>query len=143
MSHSVRTCLLYSSLLLMLLSPGSMKAQDVFPSNVGEQMRYTAYIEMPKAYLSGVCILLHEGDVVKGCLFNEFGLTALDFTYCLQKQKVKLHSVVPQLDKWYIRRMLKKDLLQLMQRLQQGDTQYRNERHQITYQLTPIHETTE
>jgi hypothetical protein len=127
-----------------LLLGFSVKLQaQTFPSNDGEQIRYSAYIEMPKAYLSGICILQHDGDVVNGCLFNEFGVTTLDFTYCLQKQKIKLHDVLPMMDKWFIRRVLKKDLRQLMQRLQQGETQYKNERQHITYQLTPIHETEE
>ena len=104
-------------------------------------MRYDAYIQLPRAYVSGIC-MLREGDSVKGSLFNEFGITALDFTYCLRKQKIKLHSVMPMMDKWYIRRVLKKDLRQLMARLQQGETQYQNERRHITYQLTPAHDTT-
>ena len=107
-------------------------------------MRYTAYIEMPKAYLSGICILWHDGDMVKGSLFNEFGVTALDFTYYIYKEKVKLHDVMAQMDKWYIRRVLKKDLRQLMLQLQQGKTTYENQRQHIKYQLTPIaHETEE
>ncbi len=93
---------------------------------------------MPRAYVSGVCVLQTDGDTVRGCLFNEFGVTALDFTYDSQRQKVKLHHVVKMLDRWYIRRVLRKDLAQLMIRLQRGETQYRNERRQITYQFTPI-----
>lgn len=122
----------------LLLSAVSSSAQTVYPSADGQRARYSAYIELPQAYVSGICVLLNDGGVVKGSLFNEFGLTALDFTYCPQRQKVKLHSVVAMMDKWYIRRVLRKDLAQLMQRLQQGETQYRNERRHITYQFTPI-----
>lgn len=132
-------CLLFVSLLLLA---GRLGAQTAFPTSEGERMRYDAYIQLPRAYVSGICILLREGDSVKGSLFNEFGITALDFTYCLRKQKIKLHSVMPIMDKWYIRRVLKKDLRQLMARLQQGETQYQNERRHITYQLTPAHDTT-
>ena len=141
MKLSARKYLLCVSLLW--LSATSLAAQ-VFPSSEGERMRYTAYIEMPKAYLSGICILWHNGDVVRGSLFNEFGVTALDFTYYIYKEKVKLHDVMAQMDKWYIRRVLKKDLRQLMLQLQQGKTTYENQRQHITYQLTPIaHETEE
>lgn len=141
MKLSARKYLLCVSLLW--LSATSLAAQ-VFPSSEGERMRYTAYIEMPKAYLSGICILWHDGDVVKGSLFNEFGVTALDFTYYMYKEKVKLHDVMAQMDKWYIRRVLKKDLRQLMLQLQQGKTTYENQRQNIKYQLTPIaHETEE
>ena len=134
MKLSTQVCLLCVSLLVY----SARLSAQTFPSSDGEQLRYSAYIELPKGYVSGICVLQHEGDVVKGCLFNEFGVTALDFTYCLQKQKVKLHDVLPAMDKWYIRRVLKKDLSQLMQQLQQGRTRYENQRRHITYQLTPI-----
>lgn len=141
MKLSARKYLLCVSLLWLCAT--SLAAQ-VFPSSEGERMRYTAYIEMPKAYLSGICILWHDGDVVKGSLFNEFGVTALDFTYYMYKEKVKLHDVMAQMNKWYIRRVLKKDLQQLMLQLQQGKTTYENQRQHIKYQLTPIaHETEE
>lgn len=122
MRRLVLICLLFVSVL-------SMAQTDT---------RYAAYIEMPRAYVSGVCVLQTDGDTVRGCLFNEFGVTVLDFTYDSQRQKVKLHHVVKMLDRWYIRRVLRKDLAQLMIRLQRGETQYRNERRQITYQFTPI-----
>ncbi len=110
-------------------------AQSAFPETEGDRIRYAASIEMPKAYLSGICVLLREGDVVRGSLFNEFGVTALDFTYHPENQKVKLHHVISMMDKWYIRRVLRKDLAQLMLRLQQGETTYHNERRHITYQF--------
>jgi len=134
MKPSMRSCLLCLSLWLALAA----KAQGVFPSADGEPMRYAASIEMPKGYVSGICVMRCDGDEVRGCLFNEFGVTAIDFTYCVRKQKVRLHSVLPMLDKWYIRRVLKKDLRQLMQQLQHGLTRYENERQHITYQLIPM-----
>ena len=42
------------------------------------------------------------------------------------------------MDKWYIRRVIRKDIAQLMIRLQNGVTQYQNERHHIQYQFLPI-----
>lgn len=115
-----------------------LQAQSVFPSHEGEQIKYTAYIEMPHAYISGVSVLLKEDNLIKGCLFNEFGITALDFTYDTNRKKVKLHSILKMMDKWYIRRVIRKDIAQLMMRLQNGVTQYQNERHNIQYQFLPI-----
>ena len=115
-----------------------LTAQVSFPSNEGERARYSAYIEMPRGYISGVCILVNNEGIIKGSIFNEFGITALDFSYDPQRQKVRLYSVVAMMDKWYIRRVLKKDLAQLMLRLQQCEFSYRNERRHITYQFTPI-----
>lgn len=119
-------------------------AQAMFPSGEEERMRYSAYIEMPKGYISGIMILKKvkrkkgkkvKGGEVRGCFFNEFGLTAMDFTYYPDKRKVKLGSVINMLDKWYIRRVIRKDLTHLMSRLEEGDSCYVNERQRITYRV--------
>ena len=109
--------------------------------------RYSAYISMPRGYVSGLLVLLHEDEVVghasqrgtvKGSIFNEFGITALDFTYDRRKDKVKLHSVIKMMDKWYIRRVLRRDLREALKRLEQGDSIYENRRYHINYKFTPI-----
>jgi hypothetical protein len=131
------------SLLFFLAFSVDAWSQQSFPGQPGDKVRYTAYIEMPKAYISGVCVLVNDGNEVKGCLFNEFGISAIEFSYLLQKDKVKLHDVMPVMNKWYIKKVLKKDLRQLMHCLQQGVTQYKNERRRLSYTLTPITENKE
>lgn len=132
-------CLLFVSLLYATM----MHAQAAFPVNEGERIRYNAYIEMPRAYISGIGVLLKEGEMIKGSLFNEFGITALDFTYDPKRQKVKLHHVIQMMDKWYIRRVVRKDIAQLMLCLQKGETRYVNGKRHINYQFIPIeHEVT-
>ena len=128
-------CLLFNSLL-----QNSAVAQDknLLPLHEGECIRYDAYIEMPHAYISGICILLNDGQVIKGSLINEFGITAIDFIYYPKKEKIKLCSVFGAMDKWYIRRVLRKDLAQLLQCLKQGETQYINKRRNITYNFKPV-----
>jgi hypothetical protein len=42
------------------------------------------------------------------------------------------------MDKWYIRRVLRKDLGRLMEALHHGETVYHNNHRNITYQMTPI-----
>lgn len=110
----------------------------MFPFSEGERCKYAACIEMNGSYLSGICVLLKEDGIIKGCLFNEFGVTALDFTYQPERNKVKLHHVIKMIDKWYIRRVLRKDMAQVMTGLQNGKSDYQNERRKITYQFTPI-----
>ena len=132
--------LLCVSLLTVLSS--RLQAQTYFPSSEGECIRYTAHIEMPKGYISGICMLQKEGDVVKGCLFNEFGITALDFTYQPNQGKVKIHHLVAMMDKWYIRKVLRKDLVHLMRNLQTGKTCYINQRRHIQYRFTPDSDST-
>jgi len=132
-------CLAFVSLLMSL--PLEAQAQQTgFPRTEGDRARYDAYIEMPKAYLSGICILLMEEEEIKGSVFNEFGITALDFTYDIQKKRVKLHSVIKMMDKWYIKKVLRKDLAKVMEVLQQGNTEYTNERRHILYRFTPAND---
>lgn len=121
-----------------MLSAQTLQAQSVLPSQEGECRQYTAYIEMPKGYVSGVCVLQKENDDIKGCLFNEFGITALDFTYNTARRKMTLHNVIKMMDKWYIRRVLRKDVAQLMQCLEKGETHYQNASRHISYQMKPI-----
>ena len=138
MKASVHLYLLCIKLLLAL--PISVQAQTTFPSAEGERAKYAAYIEMPKAYVSGICVLLQEDGLIKGSLFNEFGITALDFTYNPQRDKIKLHSVMKMMDKWYIRKVLKKDLRQVMKTLKEGQTEYTNQRRHIVYRFHGIEE---
>lgn len=133
----MRRLALICFLFVSLQSTIKMLAQTKFPMLNGEDVRYSCYIEMPHSYISGICLLMKENEVIKGSLFNEFGITVLDFTYSTIRQKVKLHNVIKMLDKWYIRRVLRKDLAQLMICLQKGETQYYNERQHITYKFTP------
>jgi hypothetical protein len=93
---------------------------------------------MKNMYVSGVCILIRQTDGVKGCLFNEFGITLLDFYYDAKRDNVKLHSVMKKMDKWYIRRVLRSDLRALIHELQHGCTTYEDKKHNIYYSLTVI-----
>ena len=87
---------------------------------------------------SGVCVLFNEGTVIQGSLFNEFGITALSFSYDIKKEKIKLYSVVKLMDKWYIKKILKKDLKQLMKCLQKGESVYQDEKYYVTYSFSTL-----
>jgi hypothetical protein len=113
-------------------------AKSLLPQEDGSRTKFTTTIEMPKGYVSGICVIMLEGDVLKGSIFNEFGITAMDFTYQIQKEKVKLISVLPMLNKWYIKRVLKKDLKAVIKGLEQGKTTYENTRRHILYQFLPL-----
>lgn len=127
------------SIVLFLAPTVSAHAQAMYPSNVGDKARYAAIIETPKAYLSGICILYHDdnGDI-KGSFFNEFGISAIDFTYIAKKDKVKLHHVIKMMNKWYIRRVLRHDLREVLQQLKNGNGNYTNTKYHLTYQFTPV-----
>ena len=107
---------------------------------VAQKCKYAAMIETDKGYVSGICFLSEEGDTVKGSIFNEFGISVLDFTYLRSRQKVRLENVIKMLDKWYTKRVLRKDLVQVLENLQRGLSSYRNEKYHILYQFTRLYE---
>lgn len=72
--------------------------------------RYQFELEKPGAGISGILLLQRDGDEIKGSLINEFGVSALDFVYNESNGGLKLINVVSFLDKWYIKRVLKRDL---------------------------------
>jgi hypothetical protein len=135
MTPSALIRLLSISLGLLLAEPS--QAQNLLPSEEGDRCRYEVTIQMDKGYFSGVCAMLNEGKIIQGSIFNEFGITAIDFSYDTAKKKVRLHTVFKMMNKWYIRRVLRKDLAYLMDGLKTGETQYVNKRHHITYRLVP------
>lgn len=112
-----------------------------YPGFEGSKVRYTATIEMQKGYLSGICILLNDAGIIKGSLFNEFGISAIDFTYDPNQRKVKLNHVIQMMNKWYIKRVLRKDLAFLMENLQNGICEYRDEKYKINYQWKVLEDT--
>lgn len=135
----MRKLLVFISVTLALLFSLEVGAQDLtFPEKDGDSLQCNALIEMPKGYVSGICILLHENDTIKGAIINEFGITAVDFCYLLSKDRVKLGNVVAMLDKWYIKKVLRKDIRQWLVGLRQGKTVYKDEKYHITYSLTPM-----
>lgn len=136
--RSARICLLWIS--LAVVSVQLMSAQSMLPQAAGTKARFQAVIELPQGYLSGVCVLLNDGEDLKGSFFNEFGISYMDFSYSVGKDKVKLHSVQPMMDKWYIRRVLRHDLRLLLLRMGEGVGEYRNEKRKMTYRFTPLPE---
>lgn len=102
--------LLFLNSLLFVCAIG-LCANDIDSIDVNDQLqRYTFQIETDKAFVSGLLLANESEDVINGSMINEFGVSAIDFTYSKRKQKVKLLNVVSFLNKWYIRMVLKNDL---------------------------------
>lgn len=139
----MRKYLLLISILLLSLASLTVQAQDSLivqqaplSDSIGCKTRYATTIELSKGYLSGITIMVREADVYHGVLFNEFGITALEFTYQPQTMKVELIEVVAMLDKWYIRRVLKNDLQHVMENLMKGNPTYKDEKYHISYKFS-------
>ena len=139
----MRKYLLLISILLLSLVSLTVQAQDSLlvqqpplSDSIGCKTRYATTIELSKGYLSGITIMVREADVYHGVLFNEFGITALEFTYQPQTKKVELIEVIAMLDKWYIRRVLKNDLQHVMENLMKGNPTYKDEKYHISYKFS-------
>ena len=139
----MRKYLLLISILLLSLASLTVQAQDSLivqqaplSDSIGCKTRYATTIELSKGYLSGITIMVREADVYHGVLFNEFGITALEFAYQPQTKKVELIEVIAMLDKWYIRRVLKNDLQHVMENLMKGNPTYKDEKYHISYKFS-------
>lgn len=130
-------------LVLLLLSVSSeLFSQVQFPDKDGERAKYDVKIDIRKAYISGVCMMMKDEGIVKASIVNEFGLSAVDFTYNPSKDKVKILNVMSKMDKWYIRRVLRKDLRNIMHQLPQGIYTYENKKQHIIYTFNPLKDDT-
>lgn len=69
--------------------------------------------------ITGICVMnISPENEVVGTVINEFGVKAFDFTYADGKTKVL--NVIAMLDKWYIRKVLKKDLTFILSNMSEG-----------------------
>lgn len=132
-----------AALVVMFTLTLQLSAQSIYPSQDGDRTRCNVQIDFKKAYISGICMMLNESQTVRASVMNEFGVSALSFTYDENKGKVKIQYVIKQLNKWYIKRVLKRDLREVMTMLkdESGNT-YKNERFNIKYTFTPMQDET-
>lgn len=124
--------------LTTLFAPSALAQSSSFPAKDGEKNRYSVQIDFGKAYISGVGIFAYTGNIIAASVFNEFGVSALSFSYNPQKDKVKILSMAGKLNRWYIKYVLKKDLKKVIKTLQEGGTSYKNQKYDITYTFTPL-----
>ncbi len=123
-------------LFLLCFSITSVFAQDVTSLT---NSRYTVQMDIRDAYISGVCIMHQEEDIITASIMNEFGVSALTYRYNTKNDKVKILSIVKQMDKWYIKRILKKDLKTIMHKMPINETLiYENKKYHIKYLFTPL-----
>lgn len=102
----MRRCLLLSSLLLACML--SLAQDYLLP--LEERCQYSVAIAARGAEITGVCVVKTDAQGSRGAIVNEFGFHALDFTLSPDRRKVRLLNVMPALDRWYIKKVVRKDL---------------------------------
>ena len=150
----MRRCLLLSSLLLMAVV--AVAADYLLPLDEGRQ-QYGVSITARGAEITGVCIVKTDAEGSRGAIVNEFGIHALDFMVSADRRKVKLLNVIAMMDRWYVRRVGKKDLRMLFNATADGEqgsgrtvtvepdgtVTLTNTRYKLKYSLKKLHEATE
>ena len=125
-----------SLILLLLIVPLSIMAQLTYPANDGDKVRYNLQIEVRESYLSGICLMVNNNGIIASSIVNEFGISLMDFIYSEQKDKVKLCNMIKPLDRWYVKRLLKRSLRGMLKAMKSGDTEYIDEKNRIKYVFT-------
>lgn len=124
------------------------------PRSEGERREYAVTLRFQEAQLSGICLMKRLGEKVVGSWLNEFGIRAFDFRYDPRKDRIELSNIREQLDRWYIRRTLRRDLSLLLtyddqpfngtrrgRRIEHPDAKtwiLHNERHDISYRFARL-----
>lgn len=149
----MKRCLLLSSLLWMAVV---VIAADYLLPLEGRQ-EYSVAIMARGAEITGVCVVKTDAEGSRGAIVNEFGIHALDFMVSADRRKVKLQNVLPMMDRWYVRRVVKKDLRVLFNATTDGEqaggrtvtvepdgtVTLANTRYKLKYSLKKLHEATE
>lgn len=83
-----------------------------------------------------------DNDRTISSIVNEFGVSAMTFSYDERKCKVKIISILKQMNKPHIKRVLKSDLKKILPELRShtavGSYIYSNPRIDIQYSFTPL-----
>ena len=99
--------------------------------------RYSVQIDIDRVGISGVYIMQEQECAILGAIMNEFGVSVLSFTFNPIKGKVRIIGCLPQLNKWHIKRVLKRDLISIIPQLQKwkedGAFEYYNAKFNIRY----------
>lgn len=129
------------SLLILIASIIAIDAhgESNYPDSIGDITRHEFIMEMPKAYVSGIMILRRiEPTQIRGSLVNEFGISLLDFSYDESKRKLKIESLMKQLDKWYVKRLLKKDIPRVLEAMHGNEEKYESSSGKLKYLFKPM-----
>ena len=128
-------------LFLSLGIPSVASAQNTQPQE--NTSRYSVQIDMSRAYVGGICIIKGNESSLNVSIVNEFGVSIVTFRYEHERGKIKMINCIKQLNKPFIKKVLKKDFKiilseYLSQETQRLPIQYNNLKYKITYNLIPL-----
>lgn len=113
----MRNSLRLISLLLLFLAARPCLAQEASDSVVSKE--YNLLMQVRGNEISNICVMKTEPDgSIVGTVVSQFGIKAFDFTY--SQGKAQVLNLIAMLDKWYIRKVLRKDLTFILQNLPEG-----------------------
>jgi len=149
----MKRCLLCLSLLLAVVCASA--AGYLLPLDGHRQ--YSVAMTIRGTQLSGLCLVRVSDEGYRGSIVNEFGIHALDFTLSPDRQRVRLYNLLPAMNRWYIKRVLRRDFRLLFSATHAGAHKGRrtvslgddgtvvltNDRYQLRYELKELHETAE
>ena len=122
--------------IFLLIVPILTMAQSTYPVNDGDKVHYNLQIEIRESCLSGICIMVNNEGTIASSIINEFGISLIDFTYSEKKNKIKIHSIIKPLNRWYIKRFIKRSLKNMMNVMKLGGTESIDNKNRIRYFFT-------
>ena len=161
----IRCLPLISLLLLLSQTPCLSKdfcQDEVMMADSAVTYEYQLTMQVRGHEITGICMMNKSADhSIMGTVISEFGMKAFDFIY--DNGKVQLLNIVAFLDKWYIRKVLKKDLAFILSQMDEcgmwnveggmrnvekkprkilfkpnGEVEVINSRYKIYYSFTPM-----
>ena len=153
----MRKCLIIISFLcfggLCLCHAQNTEMVDTCTNESINCREYHLYMQLKGHDFTGICVMniLSEKNII-GTIMNEFGVKAFDFTF--NDGKTKVFHVIGPLNKWYIRKILRKDFSFILSGIRQGrnlvqkkrtlsfqpdgEIRVKNNMYKICYTFTPM-----
>lgn len=117
---------------------------------------YTVLIDVSGRQITGIAAIRFNGDnSAVGTIVNEMSIKAFDFVF--DGRKAKLRNVFPPLNKWYVKKVIRKDIAFLLANINgeatmvrkgkriytvssEGEITLKNERFRLSYTFNSIGE---
>ena len=138
------------SLVVLLLLSLDIMAHGPFRFDKDGRGLYNLEMDLRGHSITGITVMQQEQEELRGTVVNQMGLKAFDFIYNDTKQKVELHNVIKMMNRWYIRRVLRRDLRFLFSHSSSANdrnhalvitsdtVRLQNTRQNINYLFTPL-----